>query len=241
MTTLRWGNANRDHKAIAILETLRSSIGHGVESGSWLDVGCGSGGIARSLSDHVEKITGIDPNPWPQWEAISKERSNLHFLTGSFDEIQLPFPEKFFDVIICNQVYEHVADPRLLLLNIHRTLKSGGHCYFAGPNLLWPIEPHVYWPFVHWLPRGLAKSTMRALGSRKSDDLDAWSMHYWKLTKLIDLSGLRWRIALRERFSSERNPRMRGRVIRATARLPDWAFRVLAPLSPGFIFLLQKP
>ena len=61
---------------------------------------------------------------------------------------------------------------------------SGGIAYFAGPNLLFPIEPHVFWPFVHWLPRGLAVRLMRALGSRKV--LDANSASWWRLHAWFD-------------------------------------------------------
>lgn len=237
----RWGSEGRERKAAAIWLSLRQLCGEGIAQGQWLDVGCGSGGIAAALAPRVAGITGIDPEPWRQWEELQRGRPNLSYRSASFDQAALPLPAASVDVVICNQVYEHVGDPQQLLRNIGQVLRPGGYCYFAGPNLLWPVEPHVFWPFVHWLPRGFAQRLMRRLGSARADELDAYSAHFWKLQRCFAAAGLVARGAFSARVAAElelRGLMPAARLLRSPAgRLLDWG----QPLAPGFVFLLRRP
>lgn len=239
-TTPRWGNEGRDRKAMAILRTMVARCGDRVAEGTWLDIGCGSGGIASALAPHVGRIIGIDPEPWPSWPALAEGQSNLSFLPAGFDGDELPLPEGAADVVICNQVYEHVAHPAALIRNIHRVLKPGGVCYFAGPNLLWPIEPHVYWPFVHWLPRRAAQRLMRALGSKRADALDAYSKSYWRLLSWFGEAGFESVDAVADRLSVELDMRRHVNLANIIRHIPPAGRKLLAPFWPGFIFVLRK-
>lgn len=234
----RWGNRQRDRKAQAIWSTLVKTQGEDIGSGTWLDIGCGSGGIAHDLASHATHVIGVDPEPWTAWQNMVDESSNLEFRVARCDETDPPAPACSIDVAICNQVYEHVADPAQLIRNIATMLKPGGCCYFAGPNLLWPVEPHVYWPFVHWLPRGMAQRLMRRLGSRHADDLDAYSSDYWQLVRWFREAGLISRNGLATRLRCELEIRGLGK---AMPRGVQAIINGMAPASPGFVFLLVKP
>ena len=240
-TTPRWGNEGRDRKAMAILRTMVARCGDQVAEGTWLDIGCGSGGIASALAPHVGRIIGIDPEPWPSWPALAEGQSNLSFLPAGFDGDELPLPEGAADVVICNQVYEHVAHPAALIRNIHRVLKPGGVCYFAGPNLLWPIEPHVYWPFVHWLPRRAAQRLMRALGSKRAGALDAYSASQWTLMGWFEGVGFSVSNLLRARTAAGLGMGRHRWLSALAENMPDAIYRFLCPVAPGFVFLLTKP
>ncbi|MGB1562351.1 MAG: methyltransferase domain-containing protein [Sinimarinibacterium flocculans] len=238
--TPRWGSEGRDRKAMAILQTLISQRGKQLADGVWVDVGCGSGGIAGAISPHVKQIIGIDPEQWHSWDSLAEERPNLSFLTASFDGSRLPLPEETADVVICNQVYEHVAHPAELIRNIHRVLKPSGICYFAGPNLLWPVEPHVHWPFVHWLPRRTAHGFMRALGSERADALDAYSASHWVLMHWFDCAGLSASNLLRARAAAGLRAGGHSWLALLAKAVPDSVYKLLSPLAPGFVFLLAK-
>ena len=236
-TDPRWGQVARDRKAEAILRTVElMTPQRDVQRGTWLDVGCGSGGIAATLAQHVDSVIGVDPESWQRWEQFRAAHSNLRLHQGSFRNLEALCGSSSIDVVVCNQVYELVDDPVALLAAIHGVLKPGGICYFAGPNLLWPIEPHVFWPFVHWLPRKFAQALMRTLGSPKANDLDAYSAHYWRLRRWFRDAGLVSRSAIADRIAAGFS--VRGK------RLPGWLaamVNALAPLSPGFVFGLHKP
>lgn len=237
----RWGQVGRDRKAEAILRTVELCVGteRDVRNATWLDVGCGSGGVAATLAAHVDNVIGVDPESWDRWQAFESQHPNLKLLRGSYRDLETLCGPASVDVVVCNQVYEHVDDPRALLAAIHTVLKPEGMCYFAGPNLLWPIEPHVVWPFVHWLPRSFAQRCMRVLGSQRAARLDAWSWSYWRLTRRFRMAGFIYANALLERANVaiiDKHPRSAGVVRQVPCALVD----VVAPFSPGFVFVLRR-
>lgn len=238
-TEPRWGQQGREIKAEAVIATLRLYSGRELNRGAWLDIGCGSGGVAAALASHVEHIVGIDPEPWERWRAFGQQHSNLDFHTGSYRDLEAMLGAHSVDVVICNQVYEHVDDPSALLRAIHAVMKPGGFCYFAGPNLLWPIEPHVFWPFVHWLPRRFAIRLMSMFRARYAHCLDAWSWSYWRLTREFRETGFNYRSAIHARIRAQ-TAMNSSMLLRVLGRLPQAAMDALTPLAPGFIFVLTK-
>lgn len=239
----RWGQTNRDKKAEAILRTveLATPADTDVRHATWLDIGCGSGGIAVTLAQHVDRVFGIDPESWERWQSYQQEHRNLTLRQGSYRDLPNLLEGERVDVAVCNQVYEHVDDPVALLKVIHTVLKPGGVCYFAGPNLLWPIEPHVFWPFVHWLPRTFAQRLMRSLGSKQADDLDAWLWPYWRLVKLFRAVGFRYIAAIHERLRAGAAGPNASASLRSAASVPAPVVAAMTPVAPSFIFLLTKP
>lgn len=228
-----WGSQDRPKKAEAIWQILVNFGGPGIGEGRWLDLGCGSGGIAAALAPRIDRIVGVDPQPWQRWKDFQRQYPNLSFLQESVESLSLA--DASVDVVICNQVYEHVPDAQQLIREIHRILKPGGYCYFAGPNLLWPIEPHVFWPIVHWLPRGLARRCMKRLGAKHL--VEANSTTYWQLQAWFH--GFTVRNGLP--FALRNAATDRWKIFQdlfATAPFP--LIRFLTPLSPAFIFILKK-
>lgn len=233
-------NANRDAKAQAILRTVKEFSEKSLETTTWLDVGCGSGGIAAAISPSVRHMTGLDPSPWDDWQQHLSGVSNLAFNVGVL-EGGAP-PSRQYDVIVCNQVYEHTDNPKQLIDAIYLHLRDGGICYFAGPNLLFPIEPHVFLPIVHWLPRRFAVSLMKFFGSKGV--LDANSTHYWQLTRWFSRFEVHNAIPfiLRKNTLYEKSTWFgAGAIWRLLAALPESFVNALTPLSPGFVFILRKP
>jgi 2-polyprenyl-3-methyl-5-hydroxy-6-metoxy-1,4-benzoquinol methylase len=198
------------------------------------DIGCGNGAIAIGIAPYVKHILAIDPEPWPDWSGYSAELDNVSFLSGSVEALQLP--SETIDLVICNQVYEHTPDPRLLISTMHRLLKPGGIAYFAGPNLLWPIEPHTLWPFVHWMPRTIAVELMRTLGSTAI--LDARSVSYWQLRRWLD--GFQASSQLQAIMSYHARRVLPPLAAKAIDLCPKLLWKALSPIAPGFVFLLRK-
>ena len=241
MNDPRWGQEGREGKADLLLSTLRAVCGSEVVGGFWLDVGCGNGGVAAQLAVHVARIAGVDPEPWDGWRAFREAHSNLELHAGCYRDLTGLFGAGSVDVVVCNQVYEHVDDPMALLSSIYDVLKPGGACYFAGPNLLWPIEPHVFWPFVHWFPRGFAQRVMRVSGSRKALELDAWSWSYWALVSAFARTGFLVENGISARLRAGAESASAGWMLRLAARTPRFAVAALTPVAPGFVFVLHKP
>ncbi len=232
--------SGRSTKAQAILKTIEHFVPLPLADTCWLDIGCGNGGMAAQIAPQVKFITGIDPEPWSDWTNFQNTHPNLQLLPNTIETFA--GAEDSIDIILCNQVYEHVPNPQRLIGEIYRLLKPGGYCYFAGPNLLFPIEPHVFWPFVHWLPRSLAVQLMQLCGSKKI--LDAESTTYWILTKWLQ----RFEITNAVPFIMQHSD-LYGK---DSWLKPFWLWQLLSHvptsllqmgtwLSPGFVFILKKP
>lgn len=106
----------------------------------WLDVGCGrqivprwmSGGeaIEQRLRTAAKLIVGADPDL-----AALGDNHSCHARV-QFDSAKLPFADENFALVTANMVFEHVADPLLLLREIRRTLRPGGRLLVLTPNWL---------------------------------------------------------------------------------------------------------
>lgn len=75
-----------------------------------------------------------------------------------------PFDDGEFDFVMSHAVVEHVGlevDQRTFIEEI---IRVGHTTCITTPNRFYPIELHVWLPFVHWLPRPLAQSVLRTLG-----------------------------------------------------------------------------
>lgn len=234
----RWGQEGREAKAEAIVRTLQSICGASLPRNLWMDIGCGSGGIAAALAAFADRVVGVDPESWERWTWYRERHPNVDFHAGGYRDLAAMIGRECCDVVVCNQVYEHVDNPRALLESIYHALKPGGVCYFAGPNLLWPIEPHVHWPCVHWLPRRFAQWTMHVLGSRRASELDAYSTHYWRLMRWFREVGYTVSPAVSARLACGLD--LQGWQ-RPLPRLVARAIDALAPFSPGLVFVLRKP
>jgi 2-polyprenyl-3-methyl-5-hydroxy-6-metoxy-1,4-benzoquinol methylase len=231
----RWGAEDRDRKAANIIECLQLLTERNMATLSCVDIGCGSGGISYHLAPHFASVCGIDPEPWQRWQEFMSERRNLSFREESIESLSVA--DDSVDVVICNQVYEHVPSPQILIAQIYRILKPGGVCYFAGPNLLYPIEPHVFWPFVHWIPRPWALALLRRFAPEKEQDLDAYSTTYWTLQRWLSDFVIVDAVPALIKHRSETS----GGVWKLFRSVPLGLLKFFAFLSPGFVFVLTRP
>jgi SAM-dependent methyltransferase len=127
--------------------------------GKWiLDVGCGIGTYVKRFRDFSPHVYGID---------VSAKRladSTMPNLVAAAGEA-LPFGETTFDVLVFNEVIEHVKDDRQTIEDALRVLRPGGHIVIYAPNRLYPFETHGVFirgrykfgniPLVNYLPNGL--------------------------------------------------------------------------------------
>jgi len=111
-----------------------------------LDVGCGSGYIAKLLKSRLPELTidGIDISRI----ALQRAEEHLHeYWQLNIDKEDLPLESDRYNTAICIEVLEHLYDPEHALNEIYRVLQSGGHGVLTVPNL-------AYWRFRLDLFRG---------------------------------------------------------------------------------------
>jgi ubiquinone/menaquinone biosynthesis C-methylase UbiE len=93
-----------------------------------LEIGCGTGPIARVLATwpKVGEVVGVDPSPYliDKARTLSPNSPNLVFHVG--DGTALTFKEASFDVVILHTLLTHVPAPAAVLAEAHRVLPPGG-------------------------------------------------------------------------------------------------------------------
>ena len=123
--------------------------------GRFLDYGCGSGQVVLAGRQRNLDIYGSEVffggGPLTHAEAESTGLLGTGILP--MDDGRLPFPDKHFDFVFHNQVFEHVPDIDLALEEIFRVLKRTGLMLSIFPSLeiLW--DGHCGIPFIHWFDR----------------------------------------------------------------------------------------
>jgi SAM-dependent methyltransferase len=95
-----------------------------------LEIGCGYGRFIGSLPG-VEESWGIEPTGAAE---IAKERLTRVF-RGTFDDAEERLPKGYFDLIICNDVIEHMPDVSSFFARITKHIAPDGVIIGSIPNV----------------------------------------------------------------------------------------------------------
>ena len=99
-----------------------------------LDVGCGFGTDLVAVSkifEHTE-LYGIDLYE-PRLERCQER--NIKIQRVDLETETFPYENGYFDIVICNQVLEHIKNIYNVLAEIARLVRSGGYVFIGIPNL----------------------------------------------------------------------------------------------------------
>ncbi|MFV0363746.1 MAG: class I SAM-dependent DNA methyltransferase [Suipraeoptans sp.] len=124
-------NAPYDEWSIYIKEILKKN---GIESGSVLDLGCGTGNMTRRLARYGYSMTGIDASAEMLDMAVADgtdDEPKIMYVMQDMRELEVPYG---FDAVIstCDSV-NYVLEPEELLDTfklVYECLKPGGILYF---------------------------------------------------------------------------------------------------------------
>ena len=126
-----------------------------------VDVGCGGGLLAEELARLGLHVTGVDPS-LPSLEVARRHASGsglqVEYLHGAGEA--LPLPDATFDVALCCDVLEHVADVEQVLAEISRVLRPSGLLVYDTINRTLASRLVVIgllqeWPWSRFMPPNL--------------------------------------------------------------------------------------
>jgi ubiquinone/menaquinone biosynthesis C-methylase UbiE len=107
---------------------------------SVLDVGCGTGSLARRLTGLGYEVTGVDPSEG-MLDVLRARTPQVRAVHGSGTE--LPFEPDSFDVVLSVATFHHIAEPaavRATLAEMTRVSRPGGRI------VVWDHNPrNPYW------------------------------------------------------------------------------------------------
>jgi len=155
-----------------------------------LDGGCGGGDYILELLKYSSNVFGIDYNKDKIEAFKSLNIAPEKVIVGDLNHID--FENNKFNLVILNEVLEHVSNEKRVLKETYRVLKPAGILVLFSPNKLYPFETHgviikktntllpIFFPFISYIPL--------ALGS-KIFNYNARNYFPWELKHKIIQSG----------------------------------------------------
>lgn len=93
---------------------------------------------------------------------LEKEYPGLKFIKA--DGLQLPFPDKSFDLAVSFAVIEHVGSRAHQQVFVRELCRVSRACCITTPNRWYPVEFHTVMPLIHWLPAPWFRTILKLLG-----------------------------------------------------------------------------
>ena len=129
MVDLEYIKEERGRRAQARI--VLSKITKFKKQGKMLDVGCGPGFFLDEAKRQGWEVQGNDLSAWSK--KYCHENFGIDVFQGLLTEAR--FPDRSFDAIVMNDVIEHLEDPKAVLNEIRRLLKSDGVIYISTPDI----------------------------------------------------------------------------------------------------------
>jgi 2-polyprenyl-6-hydroxyphenyl methylase/3-demethylubiquinone-9 3-methyltransferase len=135
----RWWDPTSEFKPLHAINPLRLGWIESITSLAGkkvLDVGCGGGILAESLSKAGGIVTGIDlSNKALKVAELHQLESNtsVQYRSISAEDLAKQEPENY-DVVTCMEMLEHVPDPSSVVQACATLCKSGGSIFFSTLN-----------------------------------------------------------------------------------------------------------
>ena len=96
-----------------------------------LEIGCAAGRFRLNFHEQVE-YWGVEPVREAAEQAQCK---GIKVLCGTYDAVCGQLPDGYFDLVVCNDVIEHVSDPESFLVSLRDKLATGGTFIGSIPNV----------------------------------------------------------------------------------------------------------
>lgn len=162
---------------------------HVPTGGQVLDLGCGTGDLARYLSGAGLQVTGCDISPsMLDQAAVTDPRGAVEWIRLQPNWRVLPFAAAAFNAVVASSVLEYVRSPALVLAECARVLRPGGVMLATVPDVMHPVR---------WLEEAAHVVTLApgasAAVARRRPELGAYLMylrisrqrhtvHWWALS-----------------------------------------------------------
>lgn len=118
--------------------------------------------VGAEVNPHGDRgLQLIDSYPWKSnLSAINLSLEHISSIKRHYPEIdarvgdacQLPWPDKYFDIVYSNAVIEHLGHLKRQKKMADEIVRVGKRWFVTSPNRRYPFEFHMRLPLVTWLP-----------------------------------------------------------------------------------------
>ena len=116
-----------------------------------LEIGCGKG-MFRSNFSRLDEYVGVEPTPAMAAEAATK-LDRVH--TATYEQASPQLPLNHFDLVVCNDVIEHMVDHDWFLDNIRKHMRPSSALLGSIPNVrffrtMYGLLIRKTWRYADW-------------------------------------------------------------------------------------------
>ena len=98
-----------------------------------LEIGCGQGEFGKLVKKTFKtNYTGIEIDP--EAALVAKKHLDYVLIGDAFEQLQI-LPDHSFDLLICNDVIEHLTTPEILFRNIRIKMRPNSTLVCSIPNI----------------------------------------------------------------------------------------------------------
>lgn len=119
-----------EHEERRVREVIISQVPKNVKT--VLDVGCGSGWVAKEFLNKNKKVISLDISKSNPQKVKQLYQSQNHFQVVA-DSFKLPFESNSIDCVIASEIIEHVVDPKSFLKELFRVVSENGRLIVSTP------------------------------------------------------------------------------------------------------------
>lgn len=161
-----------------------------------LDLGCGTGILAKMIARKGFKVIGMDIS-FDSIHLVKESAADISLIQA--DAKSIPVPNGCFQSVVCLGVWRHIIDPKMVLNEVSRILTENGTfivgyfppalagLYFVNKSFLGRIALYLYKKIIRWLGYfdridfELEDQTLDALNKRFSQVRIVDSGSHWHL------------------------------------------------------------
>lgn len=157
-----------------------------------LDLGCGTGDLARALAAAGLRVAGCDIAEQMLVRAAHGLGGHDRNRCAGWIQLEpgwrsLPFASAAFDVVVAASVLEYVAEPAAVLRECARVLRPGGVVLYTVPDLRHPIR------WAEWPAQRLARMVRAPSGTGR---WSRWRQYHAYLRASRQRHRIRWWLAV---------------------------------------------
>ena len=109
-----------------------------------LDIACGGGAFSLKTAEKGCEVCGVDisENAIKSAKRLAeREKIMCEFEIGSAED--LPYPDGYFDKVVCSSSLEHFKDDIKALKEMHRVLKPNGSVVLTTDSFTYPVRDEL--------------------------------------------------------------------------------------------------
>lgn len=137
----KWWDKTSEFRPLHEINPLRlnwiDEYSEGIEGKKIIDVGCGGGILAESMTRRGASVLGIDMGEAPLNVArLHAEKHNVKNIEYKQVPVEQLAEEQAgqYDIVTCMEMLEHVPNPASIIQACQKLVKPGGHVFFSTIN-----------------------------------------------------------------------------------------------------------